>query len=135
MKVNQSKADPSRAKLKRVLIVEDEPSAREATGRYLEHCGFEVAAAASAKEAVQRASELGPEVVVCDWQLAGGDNGAVVARQLQSRFGAAIIFVTAHPLDELRDATRDLDVATYLRKPISLATLAATINDVLSSPA
>jgi DNA-binding response OmpR family regulator len=120
--------DPSGTK--RVLIVEDEPSASEASRLFLSRRGFEVETAANADEAIQLAMQYKPDVVVCDWQLGGGKTGVDVARELQSKNGVTVIFVTAYPLDELRDATTDIRVLRYMRKPISLTTLAETIESI-----
>ncbi len=122
--------DNSEEKIKRVLIVEDDPAAREATSMYLEYCGYKVAAAADARSALAEAHLLKPNLLICDWQLGGGDNGADVARELQKRYGLPVIFMTAHPLDELYDETADLDVLYYLRKPLSLGELAEAVASI-----
>lgn len=114
----------------RVLIIEDEASAREASRRYLEFMGFIVETAASASEAESTAADFRPQVVVCDWRLAGARDGIDVARSMKTSYDARIIFVTAYPLDELKDRTADMGVNRYLRKPISLTALADTINDL-----
>ncbi len=117
----------------RVLIVEDDDFAREASARYLDYLGHEVSAAASAAEAQARADDWPPDVVICDWRLADED-GADVARALQQRYAAPIIFITAHPLGRLRSETRDLKVARYLRKPISLVSLASVLDEISIAP-
>jgi sigma-B regulation protein RsbU (phosphoserine phosphatase) len=120
--------DPTHAPL-RVLVVEDEDAARIATRRYLQNCGHEVEAAGTAAEAMAKADELRPEVLVCDWKLATepeGD-GVAVARLLQKRFGVAVIFVTAYALSDLRRNIGGLGSVDCLRKPISLHTLAAAV--------
>ncbi len=113
-----------------VLIVEDDEFAREASARYLDHLGHEVCAAASGLEAAAKADCRPPDVVICDWRLGDGDDGADVARTLQQRYAATIIFITAHPLGRLRAQTRDLKVARYLRKPISLLSLASVLDEI-----
>ncbi|MBT8086126.1 MAG: response regulator [Woeseia sp.] len=115
-------------KAKRVLIVEDEAAAREASERYLGFVGHDVATAADANEAFARATAVNPEVAICDWRLGGGPDGTVVARELQQRYGTSIIFVTAHPLDELRDVTEDIRVTRYLRKPVQFPQLIEAID-------
>ncbi|MBT8078660.1 MAG: response regulator [Gammaproteobacteria bacterium] len=113
-----------------VLIVEDEPSAREASELYLGRLGYCVATASNAAEALQQAATHAPDIAVCDWRLGDGPDGVEVARQLQQRYKTPIVFVTAHPIDELREASEDINVSRYLRKPISLPTLAKTIATV-----
>ena len=119
---------PPATNKKRVLIVEDEAAAREASQRYLGHAGHDVTTAADANEAFDRARASNPEIAICDWRLGDGPDGAEVARQLQGRYGTSIIFVTAHPLDELRDATDDIKVTRYLRKPVQLPQLIEAID-------
>ena len=114
----------------RVLVVEDEDSARIATRRYLQNCGHQVAAASTVAEALEKADELQPEVLVCDWKLTGQGDGIDVARLLQKRYGAAVVFVTAYALNDLRRNIKDLGSVDCLRKPISLHTLAAVVESV-----
>lgn len=111
----------------KVLVVEDEPNAREASRLYLSHCGHEVTTAANAESAIQQAEEQQPDVLVCDWRLGAGGSGVDVAREIQRRYATPVIFVTAYPIDELVEATADLAVSRYLKKPVSLAVLAAAI--------
>jgi|GEM_PF-1221664 len=114
----------------KILIVEDDDFARDASARYLDHLGHEVRAAASPDEAVRHAQNGCPDVVICDWMLGAEEDGTDVARTLQRRCEAPIIFVTAQPLARLRARTQDLRVARYLRKPISLSLLAAALDDL-----
>ncbi|MBT8099037.1 MAG: response regulator [Gammaproteobacteria bacterium] len=111
----------------RVLLLEDDPSALEASSLYLSHLGYEVSAVATADDAMRDAGENPPDVVVCDWQLGAGANGVDVARELQRQFAMPLVFMTAYPIDELREAAADLDVACFLKKPLSLPILADAI--------
>lgn len=113
-----------------MLVVEDDAAAREASQRYLNLVGHEVRTAADAREALAEAEASSPEVAICDWRLGNGPDGTEVARTLQERYGTSIIFVTAYPLDELRDATGDIRVTRYLRKPIQLPKLSEAIDAV-----
>ncbi len=110
-----------------VLIVEDEPAAREASLRFLKRFGHRVRSAAGASEAIRKANETKPDVLVCDWKLDGDADGVDVARTLQQQYQVPVIFATAYPLDELREASRDLKVVHYFRKPYSLERLAGVI--------
>lgn len=122
----------TRRRLARVLVVEDEPTAREAVRRFLEFRGHNVSVAASAEEALAEAERFAPEVLVCDWQLDAGADGVDVADSLQRKHKLAVIMVTAHRLEALKDKVRrfDIDVSAYRRKPVSLASLAETIESL-----
>jgi DNA-binding response OmpR family regulator len=115
-------------KPKRVLIVEDEPAAREASQRFLRLFGHEVVAPADSDEALVLAAANPPDIAICDWGLGDGPDGVQVARELQQRYGISIIFVTAQPIGELRGATSDIKVTQYIRKPLQLATLIEAID-------
>lgn len=119
----------------RVLVVEDEDGARIATRRYLQNCGHQVEEAGSAGEALEKAASLRPEVLVCDWKLAGenDEDGIDVARMLQKEYGVAVIFVTAYALNDLRQKLDGLGSVDCLRKPISLHALAAVVDSVTTS--
>jgi DNA-binding response OmpR family regulator len=131
--IEELKADiQSRRKLARVLVVEDEPTAREAVRLFLEFRGHEVSVAATAEEALETAERFGPQVLVCDWQLKSGADGVQVAHSLQREHDVAVIMVTAHRLEALKDEVRRfaVDVSAYRRKPVSLASLAETIESL-----
>lgn len=115
---------------KSVIVVEDDVAAREAVTLYLEHRGFSVVSAANAEDALRIAANDVPGIAVCDWHLGGGANGIDVARKLQQSYGTQIIFMTAFPIDELQDATNDIDVRAYLRKPLSLSLLAEAVDEI-----
>ncbi|MEQ8205835.1 MAG: response regulator [Woeseia sp.] len=117
-------------KIEHILIVEDDPGAREATGLYLEYCGYDVATAPNAKVAYAKVERQVPTLLICDWQLGAGENGVAVARRLQEQFGIPVIFMTAYPLDELYAETDGIKVFRYLRKPVSLGDLADAIKAI-----
>jgi two-component system response regulator MprA len=112
---------------KRVLVVEDEPAAREATRRYLQFCGYEVTTASTAVEALQISSQFRPQVIVCDCKLGDSNDGIDVARQIQDQMGSIVIFVTAWSFKDIRDQFHGIDVTECLRKPVRLGKLAEVI--------
>lgn len=122
----------SRRNLARVLVVEDEPTAREAVRLFLEFRGHYVAVAATAREALEAAERSEPQVLVCDWQLDSGPDGVHVADSLQRKHHLAVIMVTAHRLEALKEKIRRfaVNVSAYRRKPVSLASLADIIESL-----
>jgi len=102
----------------KVLVVEDERGAREGVQIFLEHSGFDVRSAGDADHAVTEADAWPPDVLVCDWQLGGPDDGVDVARAIQNAYGTAVIFITSYPLDYLKRNVGDLSVRYFLRKPV-----------------
>lgn len=112
----------------RVLIVEDDPDAREALEELLANRGFETASAGDAEAAISTAVDFRPDVLLCDWRLPGERDGISVARALQTERDIPVIFYTAHSVAELRAHTRDLPVLAYLPKPIDVGRLTAALN-------
>src|SRR5437660_219420 len=85
----------------RILIVEDEIVIAKDLQKKLEHSGYEVPAlATSAHEAVAKAGEFKPDLVLMDIVLKNKEDGIVAAEQLRSQFDMPVIYVTAYSDDE-----------------------------------
>jgi two-component system response regulator AlgR len=111
----------------RVLIVDDEPPARERLGRMLAELP-EVAVvgeAGTGAEAVAASARLAPDVVLLDIRMPGMD-GIEAARHLNAlEDPPAVIFVTAH--DEHALAAFEAQALGYLLKPVRQEKLARAI--------
>lgn len=116
----------------RVLIVEDEQAAVEASERYLKNHGCDVQSASSEAEALQTAEDFEPDVLVCDWNLGDGSSGTDVAEKLQEQTDVPVIMISAHPLSKLREAARKINVVRFLRKPFRLSVLMDAIRRAVS---
>jgi two-component system CheB/CheR fusion protein len=114
---------------KKVLIIEDDADARDALALVLASKGFELATAYDGETGIATAAAFHPDVLICDSLLPGID-GVAAARAIYAQTGAAIVFVTAHSLAELRGRSADLPVHAYLAKPIDGARLAAVLAEV-----
>ena len=83
----------------RCLIVDDSPRFLDAARRLLERQGITVVGSASnSAEALQRATELRPDVILIDIDL-GGESGFELARQLLREAGksrSAVILISTH---------------------------------------
>jgi signal transduction histidine kinase/CheY-like chemotaxis protein len=76
----------------RVLVVDDEASARDAIGGLLAQWGCEVIAARDGDDAVAQTRDWRPDVVFCDLSLAGGESGVQVADRLRGAHGPDLAF-------------------------------------------
>jgi len=111
----------------RVLIVDDEPPARERLRSMLvEFGGFEVAGeAGNGAQALESVDRLLPDIVLLDVRMPGID-GLEVARQLASwEEPPAVIFTTA--FDEYALQAFDSEAVAYLLKPIRAEKLQAAL--------
>src|SRR5436853_1384595 len=78
----------------RVLVVDDYPDAREMYGEYLEYSGYEVVQAANGVEALQRAVDDAPDIILMDLSLPVMD-GWEATRRLKADARTASIPVVA----------------------------------------
>jgi len=111
----------------RVLVVDDEPPARERLGRML--AGMPdvavVGEAGNGAEAVAACARLAPDVVLLDIRMPGMD-GIEAARHLNAlEEPPAVIFVTAH--DEHALAAFEAQALGYLLKPVRQEKLARAV--------
>ncbi|MDN5872867.1 MAG: LytTR family DNA-binding domain-containing protein [Sinobacteraceae bacterium] len=103
----------------RVVIVDDEPLARERLAHLLEEFpGYELVGEAGDGESALRAvEETEPDVVLLDIRMGGAINGLQVARQLAAdEMPPSVIFVTAYPEHAL--SAFDAKASAYLLKPV-----------------
>lgn len=116
----------------RILIVEDEQIIAADLAGQLERLGHEVVGMASeGREAVDLAGQVHPALVLMDIQLEGEMAGTEVARAIQDRTGAGILFVTAFPNVLLREPPALTKPAVCLGKPFSQVQLEAALDSAL----
>jgi CheY-like chemotaxis protein len=119
----------------RVLVVEDEPDAREIIARSVQEFGAEVAAVASADDALAQLREqtpgTQPHIILTDIGMPGGDGYALLdgIRQLPREQGGEIpmIAVTAYATDADRARVLAAGFKLHLEKPVTPLALAAAI--------
>jgi DNA-binding NarL/FixJ family response regulator len=112
-----------------VLAVDDQEVFRRTARRLLAAApGFElVGEAASGPEALRRAAELRPDLVLLDVRMPGMD-GIETARRLALAGGAAVVvLISLEELPELPGPLASVGAAAFLRKQeLSVATLGQT---------
>jgi DNA-binding NarL/FixJ family response regulator len=83
-------------KLRRVLVVEDEPLVAFDNEHTLGEAGYEVVGTVDTVEAALELIEDGaPDIVLCDLGIAGNGDGMDVARAAQAK-GVKVLFVTGN---------------------------------------
>jgi CheY-like chemotaxis protein len=101
-----------------VLVIDDDPTARDLLLRFLQKEGFRVVTATNGEEGVRLARELAPDVVTLDVMMPGLDGWAVLA-QLKSDHTLAEIPVIMLTIVDDKNMGYALGAADYLTKPIS----------------
>jgi len=117
----------------RVLVVEDEPDTRELVTVVLKAAGADVAGAGSTDEALRRAEERAPDVVVSDLAMPARD-GYALLRALHGRGltrGLITVALTAHARREDRERALGAGYDAYVTKPLEPAALAALVKELV----
>ncbi len=117
----------------RILFVEDDAALVELLSYTFRREGFDVDATADGEEALARAQENVPDLIVLDWMIEGV-SGLETCRRLRRLPGAAnvpIIMLTARA--EEADRIRGLETGAddYVTKPFSPRELVARVGAVL----
>lgn len=102
----------------RVLIVDDEATARCALAELLGEEGYTVETAADGRDAVAKLNEFAADVVVTDWKMPGMDGLGLVAKSIEQDPEREVIMMTAFGTMEAAAAATCAGVSGYLTKPI-----------------
>ena len=115
-----------------ILIVEDENIVAEDLRQSLCEMGYDAFATAdSADAAIARASERCPDVILMDIRIKGKLDGIQTAQILRSRFGAIVIYLTAHADLAMIERARKTDPDGYVLKPVKTTELRCVIEVAL----
>jgi response regulator NasT len=116
----------------RVVIAEDEALIRLDLREMLIDEGFEVVGeAADGEQAVALASELHPDLVICDIKMPKMD-GIAAAAQITGNRIAPVVMLTAFSQRDLIERARDAGAMAYLVKPFEKRDLLPAIEMAVS---
>ena len=127
----------------KVLVADDNRSAREILGQMLTDLGLKPGYAADGNAAVDEAMSAARQrdpyrLLMLDWQMPGL-SGIDVARTLQQRVDfaekPAVVIVTAYGREEAAEAARDVSITGVLNKPVLPAVLLDTLQLAFGDPA
>jgi len=116
--------------VRKVLVVDDEPSLLDVLEQYLHDDGFEVLRASDGPTAVELFSTHHPDLVVLDLNLPGLP-GTEVLKRIRAERDVPIIMLTAR-IDEVdRVVGLELGADDYIGKPFSPREVVARVKSVL----
>ena len=130
MNASAEAGPPSRPKLRRILMVEDEPDIQIIAQLALEALGgFTVKLCRSGSEALSSASAFAPDLILLDVMMPGIDGPAALKslRVLPETATIPVIFMTAKAQTHEVQQLRELGALDIIPKPFDPMTLAATI--------
>ena len=115
-----------------ILIVEDEIIISKAAALSLQSLGYEVAdTVITGQEAIDRARELKPDLILMDIFLPGELDGIATANIIRQELGIPIVFATALGDDETISRARVSEPFGYIIKPYDKSDLRGAIEMAL----
>ncbi|WP_051261341.1 PAS domain S-box protein [Desulfovibrio inopinatus] len=107
--------------LEQILIVEDDPTTAFVLEQFIQKLGYRVSALLSTgEEAIARISELHPDLVLMDINLAGAIDGVVAASTIHQLLDIPVIYITAAMGDELLSRVKSSGARGFIQKPVRL---------------
>lgn len=115
----------------RILVVDDEPSARNALVELLREEGFAVHAAADGYKALGQLEEWAPDLIITDVKMPGMDGLSLMAKVRAEHDAVGVVVMTAfgsveNAVDAMQQGADD-----YLTKPLHFPELLVVVRRVL----
>jgi len=115
-----------------ILVVEDEFITGADIQNNLRQTGYEVPFVVdNGEDAIRKAGELHPDLVLMDITLLGKMTGIEAAAQIRDRYGIPVIFLTAHSDDTTITRALESEPFGYIVKPFEERNLKSTIKMAL----
>ncbi len=126
-------AAPALPEGRKVLVVDDYEDAREMYAEYLEFLGYEVETASNGQEAVERARESHPDVILMDLSLpvlSGWDATQQLKTDASTR-DIPVMALTGHVFASSSEKAREVGCDAFVTKPALPDTVADQIQALL----
>lgn len=129
------KHSPAKRRKQLVLLVDDYPDAREMYGKYLTFSGYDVVHASTGVEAIERARDRQPDVILMDLSLPVMD-GWQATRALKTdphTKSIPVIALTSHALGRVAEGASNAGCDGFITKPCLPEDLVEEIRNVLGA--
>ncbi len=117
----------------RILVIDDDKSARLLLERVLSRAGHSVTLVDSGEQGLQLLAQHNYDLIITDKNLPGVDGLEVLrlARQAHPRLQAIVI--TGFPTPETKTSARDLGVFSYVTKPFGILDILGTCDGAIQA--
>ncbi len=116
----------------RVLVVEDESIVAKSIQSRLKSLGYTVpAVVSSGEEAVHKAEETRPDLVLMDIVLKGRMDGIKAAGEIYNRLNIPIVYLTAYSDDNTLERAKLTEPFGYVLKPFQIREIRSAIEIAL----
>ncbi len=115
-----------------ILVVEDESIVAEDIQNKLKKFGYTVlASVSSGEEALQKAADNHPDLVLMDIKIKGNMDGVEVAKEIYARFDIPVVYLTAYVDENTLERAKITEPFGYIIKPFKESDLRTTIEITL----
>jgi len=116
----------------RILVVEDDSASARLIEMTLKSLGYAVpAVVSSGEEAIKKAGEVHPDLVLMDIRLKGDMDGVQAAEEICARFNIPVVYLTAYADDDTLQRAKITEPYGYILKPFQKGELNTTIDIAL----
>lgn len=114
--------------MSKILIVDDESVIALSYEKVLKSYGYDVVGIASnGDDALQKVSDLSPDLVLMDIVLNGEMDGVEVATKIYDNHNIPVIYITAHPNKDEINRVKITEPYGYMVKPVDVTELKSNI--------
>ena len=121
--------------IKKILVVDDDPTLTALVGKFLEKNGYEVTTVTEAVDGLEHAMKKDPDLIILDvmMPIINGFNFCRLLKQEKDKENIPILLLTAR--NQIKDIEIGLEMGAeaYLVKPLNTAELLKTIKVIESS--
>lgn len=121
----------SEGRRKVLLVVEDDKEMRSLLCDELRDLGFRIVEASDGNEAIERARETNPQLILTDLRMPGGGLGYIGRLRTVVPL-CPIILMTAFGDPSVRETAQRFGVAVYFDKPVRMNELKTAIKQLLN---
>ena len=118
---------------KKILIVDDDPNVVKVLASRLRANKYEVMASSDGLQAVQKAHQGKPDLIILDIRMPAG-SGISVAEKLKISDDTSlipVIVITGYPDEEIQQKAQEMGAAHFITKPVHAEELLAKVEEIL----
>ena len=117
----------------RILVIDDDKSARLLLERVLSRAGHTVTLVDSGEQGLQLLAQNAYDLIITDKNLPGVDGLEVLRQARQTHPKLQAIVITGFPTPETKTSARDLGVFSYVTKPFGILDILGTCDGAIQA--
>jgi DNA-binding response OmpR family regulator len=121
--------------MQKILIVDDEAAIATLLGEVVKKLGYEAVVVQQPKDFIPAFLEHKPVLAIIDFMMPGLNGGQLFGtmRAMAAGAGVPAIFITAIPVDRVKETIKDQTGVRFMQKPIDFGQMQRHISELLAS--